>query len=105
RERGIAPGEKWELSLRQAATLCQGVILLLSRSWITSDYCQEEFNLAWELKKQLFGVIIEDLAIEVLPKKLIETWQVLRLPFSVSDDAKVGIAPEPLARLRNGLIK
>jgi len=105
RERGIAPGEKWELSLRQAATLCQGVILLLSRSWITSDYCQEEFNLAWELKKQLFGVIIEDLAIEVLPKKLIETWQVLRLPFSVSDDAKVGFAPEPLARLRNGLIK
>lgn len=105
RERGIAPGEKWELSLRQAATLCQGVILLLSRSWIASDYCQEEFNLAWELKKQLFGVIIDDLAIKELPKKLIATWQVVRLPFSVSDDAKVNFAPEPLARLRHGLIK
>ena len=105
RELGIAPGEEWESSLRQAATLCQGVILLLSHSWIASDYCQEEFNLAWELKKQLFGVIIDDLAIKELPKKLIATWQVVRLPFSVSDDAKVSFAPEPLARLRHGLVK
>jgi tetratricopeptide (TPR) repeat protein len=105
RDRGIAPGEKWEQSFRQAATLCHGVILLLSRSWIVSNYCQEEFNLAWELKKQLFGVIIDDVDFEDLPKKLIDTWQVVRLPSSVSHDGKVSFAPDPLARLRNGLIK
>jgi transposase len=43
------------------------VQFLVSRAWLSSDWCLKEFNLACRLNKRLFGLLIDDIPIGDLP--------------------------------------
>jgi hypothetical protein len=113
--RGIAAGERWERALNEAANRCEVVLFLVTRAWLTSDWCVKEFNLAHRLNKRLFGLLIEDIAIADLPVYLTGTWQVVRLcagrdhvmlravlPIT-HEEVHVTFSEEGLHRLRHGL--
>src|SRR5258707_4630079 len=114
-QRGIVAGERWERSLNQAALRCEAVLFLVSRSWLESDWCQKEFNLAHRLNKRLFGLLIEDISLNELPVTLTGTWQLVplasgrdhimlraKLPHT-QDEVHVTFSKEGMARLRIGL--
>jgi hypothetical protein len=69
-QRGIAPGERWERALNEAANRCEAVLFLVSKGWLSSGWCLKEFNLAHKLNKRLFGVLIEDIPVSDLPVNL-----------------------------------
>ena len=114
-DRGIAPGERWERALNQAAHRCEAVVFLVSRAWLNSGWCLKEFNLAQRLHKQLFGVLIEDLPFADLPVNLTSTWQMVRLAAGhdhimlrvtmpvTGEEAHVTFSAEGLKRLKHGL--
>ena len=66
--RGIAAGDRWERALNEAADRCEAVLFLVSKAWIASGWCRKELNLAYRLNKRLFGVLLEDLTLEEIPK-------------------------------------
>ena len=114
-QRGIAAGDRWARALNQAVQRCEAVLFLVSRAWVTSDWCLREFNLAHRLNKRLFGLLIENIPVGELPVALTGTWQtvalssgrdhvVLRavLPGS-HDEVQVSFSQEGLTRLRIGL--
>lgn len=113
--RGIAAGERWERSLNEAANRCEVVLFLVSKAWLGSRWCLREFNLAHRLNKRLFGVLIEDLAIEEIPKDLTGDWQLVRLASGrdhvmlhavvpiTHDEVHVTFSAEGLRRLKHGL--
>lgn len=78
-ERGIAAGERWERRLYEAANRCEAVLFLISRSWLASDWCVREYDLAVKLNKRIFGLLIEDMPIAKLPAHISGTWQVVNL--------------------------
>jgi formylglycine-generating enzyme required for sulfatase activity len=114
-KRGIAAGERWERVLNEAASRCEAVLFLVSRAWLASDWCVKEFNLAHRLNKQLFGLLIEDLAIVDLPVYLTSTWQIVRLAAGrdhvvlrailpiTHEEVHVTFSAEGLQRLKHGL--
>jgi TIR domain len=77
--RGIAAGERWERALNEAASRCEAVLFLISRAWLDSRWCLNEFNLAHRLNKRLFGVLVEAIPLADLPEDLSGTWQVVDL--------------------------
>jgi WD40 repeat protein len=113
--RGIAAGDRWERALNQAALRCEAVLFLVSRAWLTSDWCLKEFNLAHRLNKRLFGLLIEDIAVGELPATLTGTWQLVPLASGrdhimlravlpgTHDEVHVTFSREGLTRLRIGL--
>ena len=116
-EQGIKAGERWERALNEAASRCEAVLFLVSRSWLASRWCLKEFNLARKLNKRLFGVLIEAIPVAELPEDLTGTWQLVdlasgqdhaliqvRMP-RTHEEAHVTFSKEGLARLRNGLSK
>ena len=78
-ERGIVAGERWERALNAAASRCEAIIFLVSKSWLASSWCLNELNLARRLNKRMFGVLIEDLPFDALPPDVTGTWQFVRL--------------------------
>jgi tetratricopeptide (TPR) repeat protein len=86
-QRGIAAGDRWERAPNQAALRCEAVVFLVSRSWLASDWCLKEFNLAHRLNKRLFGLLIEDIPVAELPATLIGTWQLVPLVASTIENA------------------
>ena len=78
-ERGIKAGERWEDALRVAADRCEAVLFLVSRAWLSSEWCRDEFRLARHLRKRLFGILIEDIAIGDLPPMVTREWQVVSI--------------------------
>ena len=113
--RGIAAGERWEQALHEAANRCEAVLFLVSKAWLGSRWCLKEFNLAHRLHKRLFGVLIEDLTIEEIPKDLSGDWQLVHLASGrdhvmlhavvpiTHQDAYVSFSQEGLQRLKHGL--
>jgi TIR domain len=59
-EVGLGPGQQWQEALRQASDRCEAVICLLSRNWVSSDYCRLEYLLAENLGKQILVARLED---------------------------------------------
>jgi tetratricopeptide (TPR) repeat protein len=116
-DRGIVAGERWERSLNEAASRCEAVLFLISRSWLGSRWCMREFGLARKLNKRLFGVLVEAIPIAELPGDLTDAWQVVDLASGrdhvmlrvtlprTHDQLHVTFSREGLARLRNGLTK
>ena len=114
-KRGIAPGERWERALHEAADRCEAVLFLVSKAWLASQWCRREFNLAHRLNKRLFGVLIEDLAIDDLPRDLTGDWQLLSLAAGrdhvilhavvpiTHKEVHVHFSAEGLQRLKHGL--
>jgi len=113
--RGIAAGERWEQALHEAANRCEAVLFLVSKAWLGSRWCLKEFNLAHRLHKRLFGVLIEDLTIEEIPKDLSGDWQLVHLASGrdhvmlhavvpiTHQDVYVSFSQEGLQRLTHGL--
>jgi hypothetical protein len=117
-ERGIRAGERWEQALNEAASRCEAVLFLISRAWLASEWCLEEFNLARHKNKALLGAIIaRNVLTADLPDRLKGTWQVVDLAagrdhrtYQVNlplthETAQVSFSAEGLARLRAGLTK
>src|SRR5665213_3498237 len=114
-ERGIRPGERWERALNEAAYRCEAVIFLVSRAWLDSNWCRNEFNLARRLNKRIFAALIEPIPTANLPVELTDIWQIVDLAsgrdhemFRVvmpqtHDEKHVTLSTEGLKRLRNGL--
>ena len=113
--RGIAAGERWEMALNQAADRCEVVLFLVSRSWLGSQWCRKELNLAHRLNKRIFGVLIEDIGLDEIPEALASEWQLVRLgsgrdhiSFSARlpvshEEVHVTLSEEGLHRLKHGL--
>lgn len=78
-DRGITAGERWERALNEAAQRCEAVIFLISADWLASSWCRREFQLAQRLNKRIFGVLIEDIPLQELPRELTDTWQLVSL--------------------------
>jgi hypothetical protein len=117
-DRGIAPGERWERALHEAATRCEAVIFLVSANWLKSGWCLREHALARALNKKLFAVVIDpEKPIHDLPPELKDTWQVvnltggqdgllLKIPLPGSHEERhVVFSNEGLRRLKHGLEK
>lgn len=114
-QRGIAAGERWERSLNEAASRCEVVLFLVSKSWLASLWCRKELNLAHHLNKRLFGVLVEDLVVGELPEDLTGTWQIVRLAAGrdhivlravlpiTHEEVHVAFSAEGLVRLKHGL--
>ena len=112
---GIAPGERWEKALNEAASRCEAVLFLISWQWLASAWCLKEFNIAHKLNKRLFGLLLDDIPNDKLPFSLTSTWQFVRLcsgndrvtlkvaaPFG-GQEASVAFSADALSRLRTGL--
>jgi tetratricopeptide (TPR) repeat protein len=116
-KRGIVAGERWERALNEAASRCEAVLFLISRTWLGSRWCMREFGLARKLNKRLFGVLVESIPIAELPADLTDAWQVVDLASGQDHlvlrvtlprthvEVHVTFSKEGLARLRNGLTK
>ena len=78
-ERGIVSGERWERALHQAAERCEAVLFLISQNWLSSDWCDREFDLAHRLGKRLFGVVLDDTRVDDIPARYTQTWQLTSL--------------------------
>jgi WD40 repeat protein len=76
---GIAPGERWQKALNDAAGRCEAVVFLISRDWLASRWCHEELALAHKLNKRLFGVLIDTVDVMDVPARLREEWQLIDL--------------------------
>ena len=112
---GIAAGERWERALNEAASRCEAVLFLLSRAWLASRWCLNEFELAYRLNKRLFGLLLEDIPYADLPVNLTRNWQLARL-YAGNDPVKLSVtvpftekieevtfSSDALRRLKTGL--
>jgi tetratricopeptide (TPR) repeat protein len=84
---GIHPGERWERALYDHAADCEAVLFLVSKSWLESEWCKREFDLARKLNKRCFVILIEQISIDELPLSLKETHQTVSL--ATGEDHKV----------------
>ena len=115
-ERGIAAGQRWVRALEEAATRCEAVLFVVSKTWLASKWCVDEYQLANKLNKKLFALLIEDIALDRLPGGLSAQWQVVRLGGEPAErflaihprtqrQSPVHIAKAGLASLKRGLDK
>lgn len=75
-EHGLTGGEGWRNALRDAAGRCEAVILLLSRAWLASKPCWNEFQLAEKYGKPCIPVRIDEgIATEDIPKEITNNYQ------------------------------
>jgi formylglycine-generating enzyme required for sulfatase activity len=114
-ERGIKPGTSWEEALRDAAQRCEAVLFVISRAWLGSEWCRDEFRLVRHLRKRLFGILIEDIPRADLPAAMNREWQLVNIApkgdivnFSVEvpktfKTIEVAFGSDGLRRLKNGL--
>ncbi|TAY06365.1 TIR domain-containing protein [Rhizobium ruizarguesonis] len=114
--RGIAAGERWEQCLYEAANRCEAVVFLISRAWLSSEWCVREYDLAVRLSKRIFGVIIEVDGVSAMPARLSGTWQlvnlaqgedhrIFRVTLPSGTEAHVTFSRAGLRRLKVGLGK
>jgi formylglycine-generating enzyme required for sulfatase activity len=114
-ERGIKPGTHWEEALRSAAERCEAVLFVISRAWLGSEWCRDEFRLVRHLRKRLFAIVIEDIPRADLPVAMSREWQLVNIApkgdlttFSVVlprsfQTVEVAFGSDGLRRLRIGL--
>jgi hypothetical protein len=111
---GIHPGERWERALHVHASRCEAVLFLVSRNWLSSDWCRREYELTRRLNKRIFVVLIDDTAIADLPPYLTQhqavslaagkDHQLFRVTRpGTQDEGHVSFSREGLARLKGGL--
>ena len=94
-ERGIAAGQRWAHALEEAATRCEAVLYLISEDWLSSKWCWDEYQLAKELNKKLFALLIDNVSLDKLPAGLAAQWQVINLRGEPAN------AFDPRTQLRN----
>jgi tetratricopeptide (TPR) repeat protein len=116
-DRGTQAGERWQRALYDHASDCEAVLFLVSRNWLTSEWCRREYDLARKLNKHVFVVLIDDMTVSDLPASLKETHQavslaagedhrVFRVTLPVThEQGHVTFSREGLTRLKNGLVR
>lgn len=57
KERGIKPGAHWETTLYREVKRAQAVIVIQTRNWAASTWCQVEYSHARALGKAIFPVV------------------------------------------------
>ena len=55
---GLAAGDKWRAELRASAGACRVVVCLVSRNWLNSDECFNEFRAAWYMGKRIIPLFL-----------------------------------------------
>lgn len=115
--KGLLVGERWQEALRTATNRCQIVLCLLSPAWRDSRECLAEYLLAKQLGKTIFGVLIEPVSRETLPKGMTDEWQLCDLVSGVEQEifqvfldqkvplTQVSLAAAGLTSLKRGLEK
>jgi WD40 repeat protein len=74
-QRGLVSGQRWLERLQASAQRCKAVLFVLSRAWLSSQYCMAEF---WEARKQerpLFAVVVDDTVVDEVPAEMRGVWQ------------------------------
>ncbi|WP_316224870.1 MULTISPECIES: SUMF1/EgtB/PvdO family nonheme iron enzyme [unclassified Bradyrhizobium] len=115
-ERGIAAGQRWQQAFADAATRCEAVLFIISKEWLTSTWCLDEYQLANKSNKKLFALLIDDSPRERLPGGLTTQWQIIRLKGEPAErfvavdpytqkQSPVHVAKAALAQLKSGLQK
>jgi hypothetical protein len=115
-ERGIAAGQRWARELQDAATRCEAVLFLVSEAWLASKWCVDEYQLANQLNKKLFALLIDELPLDRLPGGLVAQWQVVQLKGEPAErfltihprtqkQSPIHIAESGLRNLKRGLEK
>jgi hypothetical protein len=115
-EGGIAANKRWRDALIRAARRCEVVLLVVSHSWLKSDWCLAEASYAGMLGKRLFLLLVEDISIADLPPALSDESQVVRLApagaivqirvrLPSGKESIVAFSKEGLTRLRHGLME
>jgi formylglycine-generating enzyme required for sulfatase activity len=116
-ERGLKAGQRWQEALKRAAERCEAVLFLISPAWAASKWCLAEFLLAKQIGKAIFGIIIEPIPFDDIPREMTAEWQLVDLIAGARDheltvmlpqdagSATVKFASEGLARLRIGLMQ
>jgi hypothetical protein len=56
---GIAPGDEWLSSLKQNINRCRAVIILVTNSWVQSQWCQAEHKTAALLDKKIIPIVVD----------------------------------------------
>ena len=59
-QRSIRPGDKWPFEITSAIKTCNAFVVVLSKRYVRSVYCNGELYEAVALKKRLFPVVCED---------------------------------------------
>ncbi len=113
---GLVAGQRWLDALEQATNRCEAVVFLVSKAWLASKWCNDEYQLAKELNKKLFALLLEDVKLSDLPGGLVNQWQIVRLfgephkryktihPITKEFDVTY-LAEDGCKRLANGLKK
>ena len=116
-KRGIVAGERWEKALHEAANRCEVVLFLVTRNWLSSQWCVKELDIAHKLNLRMFGVLVDDITFGDIPLTLSRHWQLVNLyagkdhrQFTVTlpithEQDYISFSEEGLMRLRHGLTK
>ena len=77
--RGLVAGQRWAKALEEAATRCEAVLFVVSTDWLALKWCSDEYQLASQLNKKLFALLVDEIPLDRLPGGLAAQWQVVRL--------------------------
>jgi hypothetical protein len=115
RHQGISAGDRWQDALARANRRCEAVLCLLTPEWRDSIYCRTELQVAKNLGKRLFGIVVAELSFEGLSSSIMAEWQLCdllhgepRTEFRVQADRAapsrtVTFPTQGLAQLKSGL--
>jgi hypothetical protein len=70
----------------------------VSEDWLASKWCGDEYQLAKELYKKLFALLVDDVALDRLPGGLTAQWQIIRLK---GEPAERFVTVHPLTQHRS----
>src|SRR5262249_17810565 len=113
--RGIAAGGRGGRALNEAGNRREAGGVFASKAWVAAGWGRKGPNLAYRLNNGLFGVLIEDLTVEEIPKDLSGDWQVVRLASGrdhvmlhavvpiTHEEIHVTFSQEGMQRLKHGL--
>lgn len=73
---GIQVGEKWRKKLNNSINECEGMILLISDSWLSSSHCLFEYQMAEVLNKPIFPLIIKSPTQYCIPYAILDKWNI-----------------------------
>ncbi len=59
-QRSIRPGDHWRSEIASAIKTCKAFVVMLTKQYMKSVYCNGELSEAVALKKRMFPVVCED---------------------------------------------
>ena len=91
-DQGAHPGDRPRRALQENVARCDAVIFLVSRDWLDSQQCRDEYEFARKADKAVFVVLIEKLASDPQLRGLQEPHGLLSL-VSGEDDRSFCVSP------------